>query len=94
MTSALLLRDIGEPARARGRANLSGELAILLTDREVPEEVQGWLGGLSHPVNTMKRFARADETSAGMREWLKQDLGLDCTLGIGHRMAIAGVLDA
>ena len=94
MASPLLLRDIGEAARAAGRENLSPELAILLTDREVPEEIQGWLGSLAHPVHTMSSFARADETSAGMREWLRADLGLEAARGIGHRMAIAALLDA
>jgi hypothetical protein len=92
--SVLLLRDIGEDVRAAGRARLTSELASLLTDHDVSGEVQGWFGHFRYPISTIGKFAHADETSSGMRVWLKADLGLDVSLGLAHRMQVAAILDA
>ena len=77
---------------AAGLKKLEKDAACILDDKGVPAAVQGRLGHIG--VTSLDVFAVIEDTSAGVRQWLVDVLGLDPDADLESRTNIAKVIAA
>ena len=69
------LGGLSAEQEAAGLKRLDKDVACILDDKGVPASVQGRLGHIG--VASLDVFAVIEDTSAGVRQWLVDVLGLD-----------------
>jgi hypothetical protein len=90
--ASLLDNPLTAPEIEGGLDSLSSDLAYLLADSNLPDDVRARIGIIGY--NSMAVFAKAGSSITEVRNWIKNDIGLDVTHGIAQRTCQAQITTA
>ena len=89
---SLLRVSLGPADHKAAMLALRPDLAYLLTNSGVPEDVQGMIAHLGYP--SIDVFSKVEDSKILVRGWVKTDVGVDAALSPAHRACVAQVLTA
>ena len=72
--------------------NASTDLKFIMADAEIDEKVQYDLVNAGY--KTLRRFVGMEDTRAGVRQFLRDSLGLDGGADLANNVKVATVIDA